>query len=143
CFGFLETFGVRHLDTGLLPVHRPSGATITLRALRLKCPRCGGAPMFSGLLRTNERCAHCHLKFEREPGYFLGSIYINYGITAMLLTVGWIVLRFGYGIDSRWLVFGLAAFLVVFQVFFFRYARALWLALDCQFDASLFADPTE
>ena len=75
---------------------RPSGSTITLRALRLKCPRCGGAPMFAGLFRMHETCAHCHLKFEREPGYFLGSIYINYGITALIVTVGWITLRFGY-----------------------------------------------
>jgi hypothetical protein len=99
--------------------------------------------MFSGLFRTLDRCTSCGLKYEREPGYFLGSIYINYGITALLLTVTWITLRFGYGIESRWLVFSLAAFLVVFQMFFFRYARALWLALDCQFDASLFADPPE
>lgn len=96
--------------------------------------------MFGGLFRTLERCSSCRLKYEREPGYFLGSIYINYGITALLLTVTWITLRFGYGIESRWLVFGLAAFLVVFQMFFFRYARALWLALDCQFDASLYED---
>src|SRR5258708_36292132 len=119
---------------------RPSAGTLIIRALRLKCPRCGQSPMFVGLFRMHERCANCELKYEREPGYFLGSIYINYGITALLLTVAWITLRFGYGIESRWLVFGLAAFLVVFQIFFFRYARALWLALDCQFDASLFAD---
>ena len=124
-------------------MQRPPASTLIVRALRLKCPRCGQAPMFSGLFRMIERCAHCGLKFEREPGYFLGSIYINYGLTALILTVGWITLRFGYGIESRWLVFGLAAFLIVFQMFFFRYARALWLALDCQFDASLFADPTE
>jgi uncharacterized protein (DUF983 family) len=124
-------------------MQRPPASTLIFRALRLKCPRCGQAPMFSGLFCTIERCAHCGLKFEREPGYFLGSIYINYGITALLLTVAWITLRFGYGIESRWLVFGLAAFLVVFQMFFFRYARALWLALDCQFDASLFTDIPE
>jgi uncharacterized protein (DUF983 family) len=124
-------------------MHRPSAGTLIIRALRLKCPRCGQAPMFTGLFRMIDRCSNCGLKFEREPGYFLGSIYINYGITALLLTVVWITLRFGYGIESRWLVFGLAAFLVVFQIFFFRYARALWLALDCQFDASLFADPPE
>jgi uncharacterized protein (DUF983 family) len=121
-------------------MQRPPAGTLILRALRLKCPRCGQASMFAGLFRMHERCTHCGLKYEREPGYFLGSIYINYGVAALLLTVGWITLRFGYGIESRWLVFGFAAVLVVFQLFFFRFARALWLALDCQFDASLFAD---
>lgn len=124
-------------------MQRPSAGTLISRALRLKCPRCGQSAMFTGLFRMVERCAHCGLKYEREPGYFLGSIYINYGVTALLLTVGWIVLRFRYEIESRWLAFGLATFLVVFQVFFFRYARALWLALDCLFDSSLFTDPPE
>ena len=120
------------------PMHRPPASTVIFRALRLKCVRCGQTAMFTGLFRMHERCTHCGLKFEREPGYFLGSIYINYGMTAVLLTGGWITLRFGYGMESRRLLVGCVAFLVVFQIFFFRYARALWLALDCQFDATLF-----
>src|SRR6478609_10637763 len=94
--------------------------------------------MFSGLFRTNECCAHCHLKFEREPGYFLGSIYINYGITAVIITIAWVTLRFGYDVDPKWLMVGFLIFLVVFQSLFFRYARALWLAMDCRLDRSLF-----
>ena len=37
-------------------------------------------------------CGHCRLRFEREPGYFLGSIYINYGFTALLVTVFYVAL---------------------------------------------------
>ncbi len=99
--------------------------------------------MFAGLFRMHERCAHCHLKFEREPGYFLGSIYINYGITAVIITIGWVVLRFGYDVDPKTLLIGFGTFLVVFQSLFFRYARALWLAMDCRFDSSLYADGAE
>jgi hypothetical protein len=99
--------------------------------------------MFGGLFRMHERCAHCQLKFEREPGYFLGSIYINYGITALILTVGWVTLRFGYDVNAKVLLFGFMAFLVVFQSLFFRYARALWLAMDCRIDPSLYADEEE
>jgi uncharacterized protein (DUF983 family) len=122
-------------------VHRPSASTITLRALRLRCPRCGETKMFTGLFRMHESCAHCGLKYEREPGYFLGSIYINYGITAFLTSVGWVGLRFGCGVESRWLIYAFAAFCVLFPMLFFRYARALWLAMDCRFDSSLFAGP--
>jgi uncharacterized protein (DUF983 family) len=129
------------------PVPRPTGAAITGRALRLKCPRCGGAPMFSGLFQMHERCAHCELKFEREPGYFLGSIYFNYGISALIITVTWVVLRFGYDVPAKQLLAGLLVFLIVFQVLFFRYARALWLAMDCRLDPALYAPspaaPTE
>ena len=32
-----------------------------------------------------ERCSICELKFEREPGYFLGAMYISYvlGVSIM------------------------------------------------------------
>ncbi|MBS0260483.1 MAG: DUF983 domain-containing protein [Planctomycetes bacterium] len=91
----------------------------------------------------HERCAHCQLKFEREPGYFLGSIYINYGLAALIITVAWITLRFGYKVDAKLLLPAFMVFLVVFQTLFFRYARALWLAMDCRIDPSLYADVPE
>lgn len=94
--------------------------------------------MFTGLFRMHPTCPECGLRFEREPGYFLGSIYINYGLTALLTTAGWISLRFVYGVESRWAISGFAAFCVLFPIFFFRYARALWLAMDCRFESNDF-----
>ena len=94
--------------------------------------------MFAGLFKMHERCAHCELKFEREPGYFLGSIYFNYGAAALIITVSWVILRFGYGVEPKLLLGCLLAFLVIFQTLFFRWARALWLAMDCRIDASLY-----
>jgi len=64
-------------------------------------------------------------------------------ITAFLLTAGWMLLRYGVGIEARSLLIPFAACLVVFQTLFFRYARALWLAMDCRFDRSLFRDQPE
>ena len=86
--------------------------------------------MFSGLFRTRDKCPDCGLKFEREPGYFLGSIYLNYGVTALVSTVTWTVLRFGYDLPARPVLAGLGFFCVLFPTLFFRPARALWLALD-------------
>lgn len=80
-------------------------------------------------------CPGCGLHYERAPGYFLGSTYINYGLTALVITVAYIALRFGAGFSSRAVVWPLMAFVLVFPLFFFRYARALWLAFDLWFDA--------
>ncbi|MFN0053372.1 MAG: DUF983 domain-containing protein [Planctomycetales bacterium] len=119
---------------------RPATSSLIGRALRLRCPRCGSGKMFFGLFRMHADCPHCHLHFEREPGYFLGSIYINYGIAALLTTVGWISLRFGMQVSPKPLLAALAAFCVAFGILFFRYARALWLALDLRFENDQFFD---
>ncbi len=87
-----------------------------------------------------ERCPNCKLKYERDPGYFLGSAYLNYGATAMIITVLYVLLRFIAEIESRDLLWPLGLFCVVFPLFFFRYARACWLGMDCHFDPEGF-DP--
>ncbi|MSR58914.1 MAG: DUF983 domain-containing protein [Planctomycetaceae bacterium] len=117
---------------------RPSASTLIARALHLRCPRCGEAKMFTGLFRMHETCPHCRLRFEREPGYFLGSIYINYGLTALLTAVGYTTLRFGYDIEARALLYVFLGVCVAVPIVFFRYARALWLALDCRFENDAF-----
>ena len=78
------------MDSG--PVRLNSGPamsywTLLGRTMRLRCPQCGQGRLFSGWFRMPRQCESCGLKFEREPGYFLGSIYFNYGVTAAIVTV--------------------------------------------------------
>lgn len=94
--------------------------------------------MFRGFLRMNERCPHCNMKFERAPGYFLGSTYINYGVTALTVTVGYIYLEFGTDLPDKPLLWILGAWCILFPLCFFRHARALWQAMDSFFDTEEF-----
>jgi len=112
--------------------------TAFARALKLRCPRCGGGRLFAGYFRMYERCANCNLRYERAPGYFLGSIYINYGLTAVLTTIAYVSLHFVAGYPNTYVVGPLAAFCILFPAVFFRYARSLWLAMDCFFDTAGF-----
>lgn len=120
------------------PREKLSLGTVQWRALRLRCPRCGGGKLFRNGFQMYSHCPNCKLQYERAPGYFLGSAYINYGITAVLLTVMYMLLHFGFGYGNRALAGPLAAFCIVFPLFFFRYARAWWLAMDCYFDVTGF-----
>ena len=90
--------------------------------------------MFRGLFHMQPDCESCGLHYERDPGYFLGSIYVNYGLTALITTAGYLILRLGLGVEGRTLLFVFTGFCLVFPALFFRYARALWLAMDCNFD---------
>lgn len=107
---------------------------VFLRAFRLRCPRCGQGKLFVGLFRMNVECANCKLIYERAPGYFLGSTYINYGATAIAVTVAYLALHVGARFSNRGLAAPLAGFCILFPLYFFRYARALWLALDSFLD---------
>ena len=117
----------------------PSTEPLTLgtalgRALLLRCPVCGQGRLFRNFFSMHPRCSACGFKFERAPGYFLGSTYINYGVTAFLTTVSYVSLHFGLRWGNEILLPALAVFCLIFPLVFFRFARSLWLSVDCCLD---------
>ena len=82
----------------------------------------------------HEKCSHCGASFVREPGFFLGSIYFNYGLTVIIVTATYVTLNFGYGVSPDILLPAFAVFTVAFPLWYFRRARSLWLAFDQFFD---------
>lgn len=103
-------------------------------ALRLRCPLCGEAPVFRSWLHLHERCAACGWRFTREPGYFLGSIYLNYGLTTVLVCALFFGLHWLLDVGFWPAVAAAAVFVVLFPLWFLRYARALWMWMDLVFD---------
>jgi uncharacterized protein (DUF983 family) len=100
------------------------------RGLRLRCPRCGRAPLYRGWFTMNEVCPVCYLKFERAQGYWVGAIYVNYGVTTMIAVAGFFLLWTRAGVDPVRQLALWVPFVVVFPLWFFRYSRSLWLALE-------------
>ena len=111
--------------------------------LRQVCPRCREGAIFRaslwrGYLAMHERCPVCGLKYEREPGYFLGAMYFSYllslppGLIIVLLLWRWTGWRF----DSVMLGAFVCYLPLVPAVT--RWARVVWLYVDRYFDP----DPT-
>lgn len=103
------------------------------RTWRLQCPRCGTRSLYRhgmAMLSMHERCRYCDLKFEREMGYFLGAMYLNYGMTVMLVLAGYFMLELLTDVSLRvhlWLWTSLSLLL---PVILYRHSRALWLCMD-------------
>jgi hypothetical protein len=78
----------------------------------------------------DDPCPACGLRYEREPGYFVGAIYVNYALTTAL-TLGTVLgLDAVVGLPLLWqLLIGTTLGALV-PLVFFRYARSLWLAID-------------
>jgi uncharacterized protein (DUF983 family) len=100
------------------------------RAIRLRCPRCGETPLFTGWFRMAESCALCGLRFERAQGYFVGAIYINYAVTTLIAVGGFFLLWAGLGLSTRAQLLVLVPIVILFPLWFFRYSRSFWLALE-------------
>lgn len=83
----------------------------------------------------NERCPICSLRFEREQGYFIGSMYITYAFASIIIALATISL---YSLFPHWsdITIFLAAcgVLLPFVPPIIRYSRVIWMSFDRSFD---------
>ena len=106
--------------------------TVFGRALRLRCPYCGGGEIFKSWFNLKETCPTCGTLFEREDGYFLGGYALNL-IVAEFLAVGAVIL-FWLLADPSVLAVQIVgvALAAGLPILFFPFSRCLWMALDLQ-----------
>ena len=100
------------------------------RGLRLRCPRCGVGALYVKPFNMYDNCAHCDLKFEREQGYFIGAIYINYAATVAIAVPGFFLLDTFAQISINQQLALWVPFAVIFPLLFFHHSRSLWLVMD-------------
>jgi uncharacterized protein (DUF983 family) len=109
----------------------PSIGQLLRSVLGLKCPICLRGRVFQGLFDARDNCEICGFFFSRESGYFLGSVYFGYLVTLAGAIPLWLVLSQALGLGWDWRVLAvLLAFVASFPIWFFRYSRMLWMALD-------------
>lgn len=79
-----------------------------------------------------EFCRECGLRFEREPGYWVGSVIINTIIifaTFLVVFGGMVLLTYP---DVPWgLVLGITVFAnLVIPIVFYPISKSLWLGME-------------
>lgn len=108
-----------------------------LSLLQCKCPRCQTGKMFkysaSNLRRftdMHETCPVCGLRFEIEPGFFWGAMYVSYAMTTgMMLVLGALVFLLGHDPDFWVYIAVICGSVILCTPLLYRYARVIMLYL--------------
>src|ERR1041385_8460848 len=109
----------------------PGAAQKWWAMLRQRCPYCCRGSIYARGMQMNDRCPVCNLRFEREPGYFMGSLYISYAIAVAVLVLWlWIGSMLFPDVDLGWIVLGCIALFVPLVPMVTRYARVIWMYFD-------------
>lgn len=84
------------------------------------------------LLRTPkmyERCKKCNYKFEKEPGFFIGAMYVSYALGVSEI-VGSLVIMWGIlDLAAPLMVSILIALIVLTSFVKYRLSRSIWMYL--------------
>ena len=100
-----------------------------------KCPKCGvgkvfykkGNPLLFQMPKMHDNCSNCGHKFEREPGYFFGSMYVSYALTIAEMVGVFIIARVLFGLGYLDIVIAIGIISVLLSTFNFRMSRMLWI----------------
>ena len=111
-------------------------ANTLVHILNNECPNCHQGKIFDekniffniGFPKMNKNCSHCQFKFEKEPGYFFGAMYVNYGLTVAQSIATYVIAQFFFTetFDLR-IIPIIAVVIIAMASFNIRLSRLLWI----------------
>ena len=100
-----------------------------------KCPRCKEGDMFRfgpynlrNFDKMYDHCPKCSLRYEPEPGFYYGAMYVNYAFSVALFVILGTVVFYVFDNPDIW-VYATAIFgtVILIAPLLFRYSRIVYL----------------
>jgi uncharacterized protein (DUF983 family) len=109
-----------------MPVSR---LQIIQRGLTNRCPNCGGKTLFKPgkLYELNRTCPRCGLTIERDEGFFLGSMSLNYGVTCVGYVTPVLILAYKGVVSSTTAIVLAGIGAIAVPALLYRSSRSWWL----------------
>lgn len=106
------------------------------------CPKCHQESMYldknpyhvGNLYKMNERCTHCGLKYEVEPSFFYGAMYVSYGLTVGIGIVIFVVLNSFIELNANKSLLAIIIGIVVLMPITARLARNIYINMFVKYD---------
>ncbi len=111
--------------------------------LFLKCPKCHEEDLFknrnpynlSEIFEMPKECPNCGQKFEIEPGFYFGAMYVSYAVCVaycVTIFVAYSILYPAFSLEF-YLITAVGSMVLLTPVFF-RLSRALWINFFVHYD---------
>jgi len=99
-----------------------------------KCPNCGQGQVFEKSKHAFEmpvmksKCQHCGYTFDREPGYFLGALYVSYGLAVAQAIITFLICYFFFPtMETVWIPIWILLVLCLLAKKNFKLARVIYI----------------
>ncbi|UQD55015.1 DUF983 domain-containing protein [Flavobacterium sp. K5-23] len=106
------------------------------------CPKCQNESMYldknplhlSKVLKMHENCSHCGLKYQIEPSFFYGAMYVSYGLNVAIGIAVFIISYVLLNYDIKVSFISIVASLIVLFPFVLRWSRNIYINMFISYD---------
>jgi uncharacterized protein (DUF983 family) len=106
------------------------------------CPRCQNESMyldknplhFSKLLDMHERCGHCDLKYQIEPSFFYGAMYVSYGLNVAISVAAFIISYVFFSSSIKTAFISIIVANILLFPFVLRWSRNIYINMFISYD---------
>ncbi|MBP6374105.1 MAG: DUF983 domain-containing protein [Flavobacterium sp.] len=106
------------------------------------CPKCQNENMYvdtnpyhlGKVLKMHENCSHCGLKYQIEPSFFYGAMYVSYAVNVALGVATFIVAKVFIGLDLVQSFAAIIGSLVVLYPIVLRLSRNIYINLFVDYE---------
>jgi len=106
------------------------------------CPKCQNESMYSDknplhltkVLKMNEKCSHCGLKYQIEPSFFYGAMYVSYGLNVATGIAAFIVSFVFLKTTIEQSFLAIIVTLIVLFPFVLRLSRNIYINMFVSYD---------
>jgi uncharacterized protein (DUF983 family) len=106
------------------------------------CPKCQNESMYEDknplhlgkVLKMNENCSHCGLKYQIEPSFFYGAMYVSYGLNVAVGVAAFIIANVFLNLDLVQSFIAIIGMVVLAFPFVVRWARNIYINMFISYD---------
>jgi uncharacterized protein (DUF983 family) len=106
------------------------------------CPKCQNESMyldknplhFNKILKMHENCSHCGLRYQIEPSFFYGAMYVSYGLNVAFGIAAFIISFVIFGSSLKVAFIAIIASLIVLFPFVLRWSRNIYINMFVSYD---------
>ena len=86
------------------------------------------------ILSMNEYCGHCGLKYQIEPSFFYGAMYVSYGLNVAVGVAAFIIANVFLSLDLVQSFIAIIGMVILAFPFVVRWARNIYINMFISYD---------
>ena len=109
------------------------------------CPKCHQESMYvnknpyvlSKVIKMHDHCSHCKTRYQMEPSFFYGSMYVSYGVGIAFAVAAFITTYVIFETSVTTAFISIVLTLVLLFPVMMRLSRNIWINIFMKYDKEL------